>query len=391
MEKKSLKCEKGKFIRFQFRANPVEFFKIWLSNLLMTVASFGLYSAWAKVNIDKYIYKSTFLNNHNFEYDADPKSILLGRTIIFGFYAIFILFYNILEIYSLAIFVVILFILIFPWLFRQSIKFKLENSYYRDVNFSYKAKVIEFYIFAIFVVLSLGAVVFLIDNLKSFINGYGRDFSALSYLFITVIMLIIPLYTASLIYKEYKRILINNTFYGNRKFNVNITLGTTFKLILKVIIISAISFLILGVIGGLFFNIVSMAIDINNSSQNGNGYQYFLITVTAVTYITVLAFIQGIIDGYFSNFIKNNIDIDGLKFKGEVDEMKLGYISATNALMVIFSLGLLYPYAKLRYLKEKIESTSIYCRDSNSLNVRKNRDNSIYDEIKEFYDIDIGI
>jgi uncharacterized membrane protein YjgN (DUF898 family) len=106
-----------------------------------------------------------------------------------------------------------------------------------------------------------------------------------------------------------------------------------------------------------------------------------------------LSFIKGVVDGSISNLIRNSVTLGTAKFKGEIDSIKLGFISLTNILILIFSLGLLYPYAKIRYLKEKIENTYFACENfdkfvSNNIN----KDSGVLgEETVDFFDIDIGI
>src|SRR5579862_5722202 len=44
--------------RPQFNAKPDEYFRIWIVNLALTLATLGVYSAWAKVRKLRYFYSS---------------------------------------------------------------------------------------------------------------------------------------------------------------------------------------------------------------------------------------------------------------------------------------------------------------------------------------------
>jgi len=55
---------------FEFRGEAKEYFKIWIVNIALTLITLGIYSAWAKVRNNKYIYGNTFLNGSNFEFNA---------------------------------------------------------------------------------------------------------------------------------------------------------------------------------------------------------------------------------------------------------------------------------------------------------------------------------
>ena len=46
---------------FEFRGNTGEFFKIWTVNMLLTIVTLGVFSAWAKVRTKRYFNGNTFL------------------------------------------------------------------------------------------------------------------------------------------------------------------------------------------------------------------------------------------------------------------------------------------------------------------------------------------
>jgi hypothetical protein len=47
---------------FQFTGRAGEFFKIWIVNVLLTIVTLGIYSAWAKVRTTGYFYSHTRLD-----------------------------------------------------------------------------------------------------------------------------------------------------------------------------------------------------------------------------------------------------------------------------------------------------------------------------------------
>src|SRR6187455_1066695 len=73
-------------VPFEFRATGGEYFRIWIVNLLLTIVTLGIYSAWAKVRRLRYFYGNTLLDGHSFEYHGRPLAILKGRLIVVGLY-----------------------------------------------------------------------------------------------------------------------------------------------------------------------------------------------------------------------------------------------------------------------------------------------------------------
>ena len=64
---------------FEFTGKGWEYFRIWIVNLLLTILTLGVYSAWAKVRRLQYFYRNTRLDGASFEYHGTPIAILKGR------------------------------------------------------------------------------------------------------------------------------------------------------------------------------------------------------------------------------------------------------------------------------------------------------------------------
>ena len=67
---------------FEFRGSAREWFGIWIVNLLLSIVTLGIYSAWAKVRAKKYFYQNTYVAGRNFDYHATGMQIFLGRLIV---------------------------------------------------------------------------------------------------------------------------------------------------------------------------------------------------------------------------------------------------------------------------------------------------------------------
>ena len=67
---------------FTFRGSASEFFGIWITNLLLSIVTLGIYSAWAKVRVKKYFYQNTYVAGRNFDYHATGGQIFIGRPIV---------------------------------------------------------------------------------------------------------------------------------------------------------------------------------------------------------------------------------------------------------------------------------------------------------------------
>src|SRR5579859_4655647 len=122
--------------QLHFTGNGAEYFGIWIVNLLLTIVTLGIYSAWAKVRRLKYFYRHTEMAGSSFDFHGSPSKILIGRVIAL----VMLIAYN----YSvrlrspLTIVVLIGIAVIMPWLLRNSLRFRLYNTSWRGTRFHFR-------------------------------------------------------------------------------------------------------------------------------------------------------------------------------------------------------------------------------------------------------------
>ena len=379
------KVGKENFEPFEFRGKAGEFFKIWIVNIALTLLTLGIYSAWAKVRTNRYLYGNTYLNNSNFEFNADPKRILIGRTIIVIFYGAFLIFGNYLNMYKVATGIFVVFLLLLPWLIRQAISFRLKSASYRNIPFKFHAKARSFYLLSIIGIVTIIALPTLIVLASKMSPETAGIVGFIGYILLFVV--IIPV-----LYRRYKALVVNNSSYANAKFYFSATRKDAVKVFAKMGFLTFVVSLIFGAITlaitGMGSTLLSyIPINITHHPM----FKYAITIFGMILYLFFTGLYKGIADGYLSNFVRNHSRLEDSKFKGELDPTTLGIISATNALILIFSLGLLYPYTKLRYLRYKIEHTYFSC-DNYDKFISQGYDstNPIGEEAMDFFDIDIG-
>lgn len=118
-----------------FSGRTGEYFGIWFVNLLLSIVTLGIYSAWAKVRTERYFYGNTRLADSSFDYLADPIAILKGRLIAYavvialGLSAQFLpLLYGLLI---LALFALM------PLIIVLGLRFRARNSAWRGLSFRF--------------------------------------------------------------------------------------------------------------------------------------------------------------------------------------------------------------------------------------------------------------
>ena len=390
---------------FSFEGSSGEFFRIWIVNIALTILTLGIYSAWAKVRTNRYIYANTYLNGSNFEYNADPIKILKGRLVVVGVYVVFLIFSDYLMMYKVAGAIALFAFLAMPWLMRQAVSFKLRNTSYRNIPFKYTGKTSEFYLF------------FLIHTPLN----------------IVTLFLAFP-YS----YAKFKKLVIGKSEYGQGRFNFEGTAGEVYSIYILIFVWSILFmmgmvmfFSVVGmVIGGLIgsdelstinetaqmgsiladlntttLDINTTMMDVNGSvgvdgnvtygedDMGGRGLIALLgLGVMMIIYLPLIFWQKGFSDGYFSNYVRNFSMLDSSPLKGTISPFKLGMISLSNTIVIILSLGLLYPWAKIRYLRYKLEHTHFKCSDYEQFeSLGYETGTTVGEEMVDFFDIGVGV
>jgi uncharacterized membrane protein YjgN (DUF898 family) len=387
-----------RYERFVFEGSGKEYFRIWIVNIALSILTLGIYSAWAKVRANRYLYANTYIHGSNFEYNADPIRILLGRIVVIVGYGLFVLFSEYLMMKEIALAIALVALIAMPWLIRQAISFKLRNTSYRNIPFRYVGETRSFYLFFL---------------LHIFLNIFTL-FLAFPYSYV-----------------KFKELLINNAQYGEGRFSFHGSIKESYKTFAKVFIFSML------IIGGvmMLLSLIGMGLssilggdptlvsDLNESMQMGsvlveansslpsevmvedanitlsNAQVYGLIVggfvmifIVALIYLPIIFWQKGFSDGYFSNFVRNSTMLEDAPMRGTIKPFRLGVIAMSNVLMILFSFGLLYPWAKIRYLKYLLEHTEIACENPDTFDsLGYEVGSTVGEEMMDFFDIDIGI
>ena len=129
---------------FTFHGNGSDYFRIWIVNLLFSILTLGIYSAWAKVRTKRYFYGNTELAGDRFEYLADPIAILKGRLIGVALLAV----YTVAGFISseVSVVAVVALTLLLPFVFVQALRFNAVNSAWRGVRFGFDGQVAPAYL-----------------------------------------------------------------------------------------------------------------------------------------------------------------------------------------------------------------------------------------------------
>lgn len=348
--------DKGEYEALEFRGSTKEYFKIWIVNAFFTLATLGIYSAWAKVRTNRYFYANTFYKDDAFEYTANPLSILKGRVLIVLFYGAFIYSAQVLLNPTIALSIAAVALLAMPWIINRAIKFKLKTVKYRNVNFAYHKDAGEFYKF------------FTIHTLLNILTiGLAYPYSL----------------------NKFKELVVSNSSYGGEKFSYSGKTGEMYGNYLLVIAHTLVLVFVFGVIVGASTYIMKRV------SMTSPDMMWLMmmgsIAMSYLIYIASLTYTKAIYDAIIQNYSWKNSSLGGIKFRTNYKSSKLGWIYFSNLVVLILSLGLLYPWTKVRVTKYKTQNFEIKSDDLDNFVVTAQKEQSaVGEEFDDFFDIDIG-
>ncbi|NOZ68665.1 MAG: DUF898 domain-containing protein [Deferribacteres bacterium] len=336
-----------------FTGSAGEFFRIWIVNTFLTILTLGLYAPWAKVRERRFFYQHTVMDGQPFDYTAHPVALLRGYLIVGGGILLYYLAEAYNPLYSLMVFGI--FSLVLPFLIYKSLRFFARHSVYRNIPFHFRGTLGESY-----------KTYLLYPMLIPFTFG-----------------LIIP-------YWAFQR---KKYFFGNIGFGTtaNIFQGSArefYKLYgLVVVLLVVIIFFSIPILMSFATMIPAPEAGIFNA-----GMIFFILSIYFTT-LVVSTFVQQYIYAWTTNYCLGHSELGNIRFQSTLKAKQLFWIRITNILAIIFSVGLLIPWAKVRRTRYIIDNLTVIAGqglDEFTAGVRP--DESAYGDVAtDFFDIDIGL
>ncbi|MES2255106.1 MAG: YjgN family protein [Pseudomonadota bacterium] len=333
----------------RFEGSAGEYFKIWIVNIALTIVTLGIFSAWAKVRSKRYFYGNTYIGTHAFDYHAAPLRILLGRAIAFGF----------LLAYSLTIaispkligFWYLLFLAALPWLIASSLRFAARNTSYCNVRFDFKG------------------------------DYWGALKAFVLWPLLTTITLFVALPYAHRARDYYN---INNSSFGQTPFKATIPVGKLYKYYgLALLAILAALVMLVTLTGGTL-NIFKPDNPLIMTARIGSIIFGAIAFWGAPAYLGALTF----------NLALNNTRLgEGADFQSHLSPVRMTWIIFSNILLTAITLGLMYPWARVRRARYMASCISVMGPTDIGIfqSMPMSAGNAVGEEMASFFDIDFGL
>ncbi|MEP7314023.1 MAG: YjgN family protein [Pseudomonadota bacterium] len=344
-------------IPFEFRATGGEYFRIWIVNLLLSIVTIGIYSAWAKVRRLRYFYGSTSLDGASFEYHGRPIQILKGRLIAFAGYLLLVIPGRFYPLLNLLLFPLIVFGI--PWVIMRSRAFQLRMTSWRGLRFKFH-------------------------------GTYGGAMGAyIGWVLLSIVSLGILWPVA-----VWKRVnyLLANSAYGTQRFTFVTTKGVFYAFciiaVLLLIAVGCVSAVVFGSLAGLLSSsgAADPRVALTVFLKSGG---FLVVAGAGALFLVVAAYFQkSLLNASFGGVV-----IGPHRLVSRLRTGPLAWIFITNLLAMVCTLGLFYPWAKVRQARYQLANMALLTEgDLDRFTAAAGVGvDAIGEEIGDFFDIDFGL
>ncbi len=343
-------------LHFEFSGSGGEYFKIWIVNLLLSIVTLGLYSAWAKVRRERYFMGNTLLDGSAFEYHADPVKILKGRLLVMA--AIVVL--NIAAEFNplLNLVVMLLFAVLLPWMISRALRFRAHNTSWRGLRFAFDGLTWEaakaWVLWPIAGVLSLG--------------------------------ILLPVALA-----KQRRYLFNHLRFAQAEFEIDLPVGPVYRIFGRVALfaLAYVAVLIgLGVVLGGSLDLFSPG---DGAHDGGAAFGLYIMAAMLALYVG-FALIAPYVSVRMANLSFNQANLQNHGFFSDMLPGRYVWIVLSNWLLTAVTLGLYRPFAVVRLWRYRVEHLALLPAGTLTafMAVQAEEARVIGEEAADLLDVDLG-
>ena len=339
-------------IPFRFHGDGGEFFRIWIVNIVLTILTLGIYSAWATVRTKRYFYGNTELDSDRFDYLGDPIAILKGRALAIGM----LLLYQALVSFAppvLVGLVGLLFAFALPWIIYRALRFNAQMSSWRGIRF-----------------------------------GFDGDWAGAAKAYLLWPSFGVVTLGFGMPYAWYKQ---NQYLLSNYRFGAANSSSTATSADFYMVVLSVFGF---ALAGAMFLYLLTSSLGITGFKTNDDfgSLTAFAGMLIGAIYFGFYIMIFAVYQARYFFTVYNNIEIADNFVGTSVSIIGLGSIVVSNSVLVLLTLGFYYPWAKVRMTRYLQDNLWVDAVDLDSFVVKSDAEsNSFGEEIGEAFDLGIGI
>ena len=299
----------------EFTGTAREFFGIWFVNLVLSVLTLGIYSAWAKVRTERYFYANTHFAGASFEYLAQPLAILKGRLVAYAV-AIALGLCAHFQLWLVYVPLILAVFLLLPWLIQRTLRFRARYSAWRGLRFRFVDGVYEAYV-----------------------NFFFRPLLQLPTLY-----MVMP--WVRMCQHEY---IVSGHRFGGKRFAFKGDVGSYYIPFAICIGLgfAAYILMVVAIFGG---TLLASAIGLDAKGPDGTPSDSFVLAIMIPFMLVYLGFLAlpVFLRTRYANLMWRFTQLGAHRFESTLRARDVIWIYFSNGLLIVLSLGLMVPWAMIR-------------------------------------------
>lgn len=368
-----------------FTGDGKEYFRIWVINLCLSLATLGVYSAWAKVRRLQYFDRNTQLNGSPFNFHGNPMAIFKGRLVALVLFVAYHYAFGFSKAFGVAVISVLF--LTLPWMLRSALQFRLRNTSYRGVRFYFGGTLEGAY-------LSYTPLLALI-LLPATTTALFPSNTVLIGMEFLVLYLSWPVIHAAM--KRYQQAHIE---YGNQSSFYDATIFTLVKPYLLAFAL-AIGVMVLGgiaaVVASLLTGVVAAAGGVKAAGPEfGTGFGIAIGLFVGVLYAYGVYLVAGpFLQVRIWNLVWSNTRFPTISIRSELEFWPYLGLQTKNLILTLLTLGLYRPFAVVSIYRYRLARMTLSSGSTNPFNhiVQSEHNQQISatgDSSADFFGIDLS-
>lgn len=312
--------------RVEFTGRAGEFFGIWFVNLVLSVLTLGIYSAWAKVRTERYFYGNTRLAGTPFDYLANPIAILKGRLVAYAV-AIALGLAGHFQIWVVYIPLILAVLALLPWLLHRTLRFRARYSAWRGLRFRFVDGVFEAY----------------------------QNFMLRPFLGLITMWLLLP--WVRMHQQDY---MVQGHRFGGLRFRFRgelgayyvpflIAVGLGFGGYLAMMLVAVLAAVVAGAVAG-------------KGGEPSDGMVAAILVPVLLVYLALFA-LPIFLRSRYTNLMWANSSLGGHRFESTLRARDMIWIYFSNGVAILLTLGLAVPWAMVRLARYRAEHFTFLAAD----------------------------
>lgn len=340
----------------RFTGDGGAYFRIWLRTTLLTLMTLGLYWPWAQAQRLQYIYSHIQVAEHALAFTGQPKRMFRAYAMLGALLLCFALARGAGGLTGAVAGLILL--LMVPAFMQGAMRFKLAHTSWQGQPFQFSGKLWDAYKLTATPIGILLAVLALSVTLAiMFSQGDARTAGTIA----AVPMVLCAYALVPYIWWQIKHYQHQNFAFGALQTHFRAGPGSIAKVFIKSALVSVVSVMIAA---GVFGVLVGLSL---SSLPAGNATSTAHATGSLLPWLAVFAGVSQVVPFAFftsrmQNLIWTNTGNQSIRFKSQLGFKPVLAFMFKNMALTALTLGLYAPYARMAWLRMRLEAITVHSR-----------------------------